>query len=187
MIVALAVSGAVLATNPDRVSGTDAIVTNNGANVKLFYKSTKQSKVEIAIYNEKHQLVFRETLHQVDGFARPYNLSDLNEGTYTIEVNDGSARYNKVVTYKKESRATSAIPARLAKVAGQHGKFILSIPSSGTDAVTVKIYDEGNRLAYSQNEKLTGDFAKVYDVRDFGSKVSFEVTDAKGNVINIQN
>ncbi|RAV98400.1 hypothetical protein [Pseudochryseolinea flava] len=187
MIVAIAISGAVFANNSARVSGTDAIVTNNGANVKLYYKSQTTSKVVVSIYNESHKLVFSETVHQENGFARPYNFSNLEEGTYTIDVNDGGAHYAKQVTYKKEKREKSEMHARLTQVVGETGKYILSIPKSAYKTVTVKIYNESNRLTYSAEEQLDGDFAKVYNIGRFGSKVSFEVQDAKGNVITVLN
>jgi len=185
MIVAVAVSGAVFATNPDRASGTNAIVTNNGANVKLFYKSNTPSKVVVSIFDANHKLVFSETLRDVEGFARPYNFSDLSEGAYSIEVNDGASRFSKQVIYKKDTRTQSDAVARLAKVNGENGKYILSIPKGAHKAVTVKIYNDGDRLTYTAKEELNGDFAKVYNTKSFGSKVSFELLDAEGKVISV--
>jgi hypothetical protein len=185
VMLALVVSGAAFAHNAKHVSGTEAIVMNSGSTVKLFYKSETNSNVTVAIYNEKHQRVYSESFHQVNGFARPYNFSDLKEGTYTIEVNDGTSHYTEEFVYKKANTSARVIKARLAKVTGQKGKYILSVPNKEKQTITVNIYDSGNRLQYSQQETLSGDFAKVYNVSKFGSKILFEVIDSKGNPIAV--
>jgi hypothetical protein len=185
VMLALVVSGATFANNADHVSGTEAIVTNSGSTVKLIYKSDTKSKVIVSIYNEEHTLVFSETFQQVDGFTRPYNLSNLNEGTYSIEVKDGISTYKEHIVYKKSIAPKSTIQARVAKVTGQKGKYVLSVPNKGKQVIFVNIYDSNNNLQYSQQEQLSGDFAKVYNVGKFGSKILFEVLDAKGNAISL--
>ena len=68
--------------------------------------------------------MFTETLYNVDGFVRPYNVSGLTEGVYTIEVSDRGNRHQETIEIVKD-RAEKL--AHVLKVAGDEGKYLLTI------------------------------------------------------------
>jgi hypothetical protein len=65
-------------------------------------------------------------------------------------------------------------------MAATPGKYVLSIPNKGSEILKVNIFDANNHLVYSANEKLNGDFAKVYNLDRIGDGFTFEVIGKNG-------
>jgi hypothetical protein len=158
----------------------NATIVKSGSTFKLSYTRSELSSVKISIYNDKHNLVFTETIHRISSFMRPYNFSDLPEGDYTIEISDGSSKVIETVKHTKE--ATKEKHVRWVPVVGAEGKYVLSIANRGSEVVTINIYDSKGILKYTTREEINGDFAKVYNLKKISGKVLVEVTDAKGNI-----
>lgn len=98
-LVLLAV-GTLHARNSDRpVPSSNAAIMKQGSTFKVFYKGSKPVNVKVSIFDADHKLVFTETIRKIDGFARPYNFSNLPEGNYSIEVSDGHLREQEIVAY----------------------------------------------------------------------------------------
>ena len=65
----------------------------------LVCQLTEMTRVKVVIWNEANRAVFTEVLRDDEPIRRPYNLSTLPAGQYTISVKgvqDGT--YNQVVT-----------------------------------------------------------------------------------------
>src|SRR6478735_4944660 len=77
------------AKSPKALAGI-AVIRSSATSYKLIYKSELQSDVKVEIYDSRNQIVFSETIKMSDGFARPYNFGSLNDGKYTIRVDNGS-------------------------------------------------------------------------------------------------
>lgn len=180
VMVIMIASGAAVARrlNAPEISA-DATIIKSGSTFKLSYTRSELSSVKISIYNDKHDLVFTETIHKISSFMRPYNFSDLPEGEYSIEINDGTSKVVEKVTYKKE---TTEKYFKWAPVTGETNKFVLSIANRGTEVVTINIYDSKGNLQYTKHEKLNGNFARIYSLKKISGKVLVEVVDAKGNI-----
>jgi outer membrane lipoprotein-sorting protein len=180
VMVIMIASGAVVARRLDAPGvSANATIMKSGSTFKLSYTRTERSNVKVSIYNESNQLVFSETIHKISSFIRPYNFSDLPEGNYTIEITDGSSKVVKTVNYKKES---SEKFVKWVPVNGSPNKYVLTVANKGTELIRINIYDSKGNLQYSSCEKITGDFAKVYDLKKISGKVLVEVADAKGNI-----
>ena len=61
-------------------------------------------------------------------------------------------------------------------------KYMLSVPRNGSDELVVKIYDERNTVIYQETARMSGDFAKVYDLSQVKGAHTFEITDNNGGV-----
>ncbi len=93
-----------------KASSAMAIMQKDNNHIQLFYKSVKSATVEINIYDSDNALRFSETIRKVDGFIRPYDLSKMKEGDYTIVVKDGDrSLVEKVSTYKKKVKLFSQV------------------------------------------------------------------------------
>lgn len=155
-------------------------VIRSGSVFKVFYKGTALNRVTINIYDSKGLLVFTDKLGKQENFVRPYNFSELADGQYTIELNDQLGKQVESVEYKHgkiEKLAT------LIKVAGE-SKFLLAVPSQGQDVLKVKITNESGDVVYEGEEKIQGDFARIYDLKSIG-KFTMSVTDNKGTTKTI--
>jgi len=69
---------------------TKMVVLKNGSTFRLLYKGAEQSDVKVLILNDENQIVFAEKIKNTDGFARPYNFTNLPEGHYSIQIKDNA-------------------------------------------------------------------------------------------------
>ncbi len=171
-------STALFANNIDNPNAaTGMAIMKNGTTVKLFYKGTKQTDVKVSIYNAANTLVYSETIKNVDGFVRPYNFTNLEEGEYSIELLGENGRQVERVIYKLGKVQKLA---NVMHVTGEPNKYILTVANKGQDVLTIKIYGDKGVLLYSKTEEVNGDFAQVYNLDKYNGGLTFEVSDSKG-------
>ncbi len=171
-------STALFANNIDNPNAaTGMAIMKNGTTVKLFYKGTKQTDVKVSIYNAVNTLVYSETIKNVDGFVRPYNFTNLEEGEYSIELLGENGRQVERVIYKLGKVQKLA---NVMHVTGEPNKYILTVANKGQDVLTIKIYGDKGVLLYSKTEEVNGDFAQVYNLDKYNGGLTFEVSDSKG-------
>ncbi len=60
------------------------------------------------------------------------------------------------------------------------GKYVLSVPSQGKQDLSIMIFNDLNEVLYQSEEKITGDFARIYNLGDETRNYRFVVTDGKG-------
>jgi len=152
-----------------------AVVKSATASYKLIYKAELASDIKVEILDANNELVFSETIKHSNGFARPYNFASLAEGEYTIRIDNGSNWLSEKVNYQS---------GRVEKLANlislKDGRYLLTVPGQGEDALTVRIYnDEGDTL-YSSTDQVTGDFGKIYNLSHVNGPFSFEVVGSSG-------
>jgi hypothetical protein len=157
-----------------------AVIRSSATSYKLIYKSELHSDVKVEIYDSRNQVVFSETIKMSDGFARPYNFSSLNDGKYTIRVDNGSNWLTETVQYEAGRIEKLAHLTALAD-----GRYLLSVPGSREQRLSVKIFEESGKIIYRKKELVAGDFAQVYKLNDLTGKFLFEVTDEAGLVKSI--
>jgi hypothetical protein len=178
LVVLMVFSSVVFARRLDNPgASSSAAVVKIGSTFKLYYKGSEEADVKISIRNGSNDVVYSETLKNVEGFVRPYNFSKLPEGEYTIQISDKFGRQIEKITYKQEK--TEAL-AHLLKVAGTEAKYLLTVSNRGESDVTVKIYDGANNVIYNQTEIVSSDFARIYNLGRIGGDFTFEISDAKG-------
>ncbi len=162
----------------DPESSSGVAVIRNGTTFRLYYKGSESSNVKISILNDKKETLFTETLYNVNGFVRPYNFTNLNEGQYTIQIADRNHRHSETVQVVKSKTEKLA---RIAKVAGEEGRYLLTLSNKKANDITVRIYDGSNNMIYNEVEAVSTDFAKIYNLKNYTGKFTFEITDSSGD------
>lgn len=168
---------AMYTENPAPVSGVG--IMKKGKIFHVFYKGAKRSDVKIFIRNERNDLVFTETIRKTDGFVRPYNFTNLEDGEYTVEVIDCTQRQAQKITHSIKP------PDKLAhvvRVSPAENKFLLTVPNKVHNIISVKIYGDKHQLVYQELLEISDDFAKLYNLNQINDDFSFEITDKEGNV-----
>jgi hypothetical protein len=142
---------------------------------KVFYKGSKSGTVKVTITNAEGENIFKETLKNVESFMRPYDLSSIEEGDYTIQISSAEGKQVEKFSYT-QNKVEKLM--HLIKLKDSNGKFVLTVPNkNGAGRLKVNIYDQNYRLVYNATEDITGDFAKVYDLESLGKNFIFEVND----------
>ena len=179
LLVLISVAGTVDATAlDDAKSPTGMAVMKSGSTFKVFYKGEKAGNVKVAIYNASGDLMFAESLKNIDNFVRPYNFSSLPEGDYTIELVDALGKHVEKVGYYR-GKVEKYITVK--PLNGAEKKFVLSVANKGEDVVSIRIYNSST-IVYEKSEHISGNFAQVFTLSDVTGKVSFEITDKNGIV-----
>lgn len=168
--------GAVAKSIPAAEAGV--AVVNNGTTLKLYYKAESEADVKVSIINDDGMIVFSEVLRDVDGFVRPYNLSNIPSGEYTIQVTDQTSTHKEKITIG--STPKSAL-ANLYRVNGEEGKYLLTIPSKEAKNISVRIFAD-DKVVYDEVEAISSDFARIYNLKKVKGDVTFEIKDQKGNL-----
>lgn len=149
---------------------------------KVYYKSAETGRVRVSIYGRKNQLVFTEVINNVSAFVRPYNFSELEEGEYTIVIEDRNGEQVQKVNYAV-SRVNSTI--RVVEVPNEASKYCLNVVNDGAEDVSVKIYD-ANQLLHEEIVEVKGQFGVIYNLSKLrltpGTKLTFEVMTSGGTV-----
>jgi len=160
---------------PSAAAASGMAVMKNGSTFKVFYKGLKENTVKVTILNSEKEIVYRDIVKNTAGFARPYNFSNLPEGNYTIEVTDETGTRAEQISYN-----TGKVEklAHLSRLEGE--RYMLSVSNKECQNLSIKIYNEDQTLIYTDNAKVTGDFAKIYNLEKITGKVSFEISDDKG-------
>ncbi len=178
------VSSVVLAGGIDNPNASSkvAIMKKDADHIQLYYKSTKATSIEVLIYDAENKLKFSETIRKSEGFTRPYDLSNMKRGEYTIVVNDGDDRFvEKINTLpKKSSLLTNVIKTKTS------GDYVLTIADDQAKSVSIKITDRFNNVLFQQNENIDKQLAKMFHVSTEASGVKFSITNDQGESILIE-
>lgn len=160
-----------------------AVINQQGTGIfKVIYEGEEVGKVTMNILNKKNQVVFAETTSNVDGFMRKVNFAGMEQGEYTIEIADKSGKIAQPVVY---SRISNVKNVQVSKIGGQ-SKYILAVTNTGTEKISVRIYDGSNNLVHTEYRTIDGNFGLVYNLANVSGVPTFEVADNDGNVRTIK-
>jgi hypothetical protein len=150
---------------------------------KLVYKTTGAGKVKVSIYDENRDLIFTETLTNVESFIRPYNFSNLSQGDYTIVVEDKTGKTEEKVAYYFK-KVESAV--EVTKIANEANKYLLSVENKETDLIDVKILDAERNILHEESMTVNGKFSVIYNLTTIKGEITFEVIGSDGLIKTIK-
>jgi hypothetical protein len=142
----------------------------------IHYKAVEPGTVKVTIFNHYNEIVFSEVLFNIASFTRPYNFTGLTEGEYTVVVEGRNGRQVEKInhTLNKVSRFV-----HVTKLAQATKKYLLSVTSTGTENVWVRIYAQDGTQLHEEKMQVSGSAAIIFDlsqVKHYTSSVTFEVT-----------
>jgi flagellar hook assembly protein FlgD len=144
---------------------------------KVVYRSAEAGKVKVSILDANKELVFTETLNNVESFSRPYNFSNLSQGEYTIVVEDKNGKTEEKVSYHFV-KVQSTI--EVAKIGNEQNKYLLSVENKATDLIHVRILDVTGNVLHEQSMTVNGKFSVVYNLNKVKTAPIFEVSGSDG-------
>ncbi|WP_127123515.1 hypothetical protein [Chryseotalea sanaruensis] len=172
------VSSVVLAGGIDnpKASSKIAIMQKDADHIQLFYKNTKVTTIEVSIYDTENKLLFTEVIRKSDGFIRPYDLSAMKKGEYTVVVNDGTEEFvEKINTSNRKVLLLSNVISMKKK-----DSFLLTVADEKAKRFTVRITDQNDRVLYEQEESLNKQYSKIYNFANNTEGLKFLVTTDQG-------
>jgi hypothetical protein len=173
IVSSVALAGGI--DNP-KASSKIAIMQKDAEHIQLFYKNTKKATIEVSIYDMENKLLFNEVIRKSDGFSRPYDLSAMKKGEYTVVVIDGTEKYvEKINTNDQKSTLLSSLITMK-----REGSFLLTVADEKAKRFTVRITDLNDRVVYEQKERIDKQFSKIYNFPSNTEGLKFFVTTDQG-------
>lgn len=191
LVVMLMVAGAAFANDP---GNTQMVVLNvkETSILKVIYKSEVVENVRVNIYDQNTNVIYSETVRVQKGFILPINMGGLKAGEYTIEVAGKNSLQSKKVNYSEveETESASIVANAIVKPSStlnvhvakltDNNKYIMSIKNSGTQKISVKIFDGADTLVYHETRVINGDNGLVYNLKEVIGTPTFEVKESNG-------
>lgn len=146
-------------------------VLQSGDVVKVIYKNEDLCQVNVVIKDEDGVEVFKEDLISVGGFVRPYNLSNLEKGDYTIHLKDASGELKANISHRKSSWLT-----HVGRLTCPDKKFMVIVPRQGHSDFTVQIFDAEGVLLFAEDVKTEDEYAKVFNLKKTGDDPVINLT-----------
>lgn len=184
-LVATMLLGALTVSANDDVNTGIAIVPVKGSTIyKIVYKSETSGNVKINVYSPDADLIFTETIRNIDGFIQPLNFMGLRAGEYKVELIDARGKKTHIIRHRMPESESAA---HVSKLQNEENKYLLSFTSRKPgERVTVRIYDGFGNLIHEEIRSEAGDFAKVYTLKTNFGNVTFEVLDSVGSVKTVK-
>lgn len=168
------VSSVVLAGGIDNPKAPSriAIMQKDADHIQLFYKSNKEATIEVSIYDADSKLKFTEVIRKSDGFIRPYDLSGMKKGEYTVIVNDGTEKFEEKINTaeRKSSLLSNVITMKRA------GSFLLTVADDKAQSFTVTIIDKNENVLHKHVESLNKQYSKIYSFSGEVEGLKFQIT-----------
>lgn len=143
--------------------------------VQLLYGAVPEGQVTVKIYDEANFLVKTDRINSKNAFSKYYDFSQLKPGNYTIEVEEGQNKVEKLaVNFTAEVSNAPLVYSRLEKM--ENNAFKLMVNSLLPSTLSVMVF-ENDRLIYEEKVDDVNGFQKLYKLQGINpsSKVEFFV------------
>jgi hypothetical protein len=162
-------------------------VIQSGEILKVIYLNSEPADVRVSLLNEEGAMVFSEKIRKQQGFIRPYNLSNLDEGIYQIAIEYGDRKFEGRIAYMHGNAAgkEAEFLPHVCKVIKPDRKerYLLSVPCSGQDKLAVTIFDAREKVLYADTYAVNGDFAQVFRIENGKpGDITIQVANKNGKV-----
>lgn len=159
-----------------RNTGSDVAVVKTKESVfKVLYQAAEKATVQVRIANEEGGIIFEEIFKNTDGFVRPYNLSELPKGSYSITVDNGSTIRTEVIDYRKPNTQKAV---HFEKMLDENKIAVTAFTSHESDLV-IKVLDDQRRELHSESHTVKGQFGKLFNIKNVAF-YTIEVHDENG-------
>ena len=125
------------------------------------YLQSGDERVTVKILDDKGNRVFHQRIKQDDLAKKAFVLSQLPEGAYTFDINEGA--YQETIELVKQI-TQKALEVSLLPAATKQ-KFELSVNDESVEELKVKIFDESNALLFDEKVELDDENKRRFDLQ----------------------
>ena len=173
MSLMLIVSVAAVAGKSNDLEDRVKVVTLDEGVFNLIYEQNAPSQIDLKIMDSDGNVVLDDKMKRKTGFIRKYDLTQMQEGTYTIQFIENDQKVEREVSNHRSEIAS------ISKI-GRSNKVRLSIGET-TSKITISIYDDQSRLIHQELIPPTEGTMKIFDLsKVISGSVSIALVDKKG-------
>lgn len=167
MMSIIMVLAVVCGVSSSALSESRVAVIRHGEVFKVIYKGSDLADVKVTISNAQGEKVFSEELISVHGFIRPYNFAELPKGDYMICITDVDGKKSEKICFDEQApKNKTEWSAHIGKVGNDHNKVMVAVPKQHAKDFSVHVYDRNDQLIYTENQKLEGEYARVFNLKN---------------------
>lgn len=165
-------------------SSNMAVMKKGTDGIRVFYKNSKVANVQVSIYDKENRLKFTEVIRKSDGFSRPYDLSKLAAGEYTIEMKDGE----RTLTEKIDTNIpASTFAAHIIKLKGSQERYLITVADKISSSLIVQIKNTDKKVVLEYKDEMDKQYAKVFRFDEKCENCTFTVINDRGEVLSVSN
>ncbi len=142
------------------------------------YMGDKTADVTLVVKNASDDVVLTKVVKGVKDFSVPINFSSVDEGTYTIQIDNGSGKLSQILNYTYEKAPTYSHVVSLGDQ-----RYLFTSSHAGSEKITIRIYNAENSLVFEKEVTVKGDFATLFHLKEMSGIPTFEVTEPSGTSI----
>jgi hypothetical protein len=147
------------------------------AKVAVSFTEAPKGTVIVKISDSQDRLIMRDRINQEGAFAKKYDLKELPEGTYSIQVSDQSGLISSA-SVENFIEVKSEVFSRVSIM--DDNTYRLLVSSLEAQAVEVVIYD-GDKVIHTEMIDNPQGLHKIYKIEQAGKDgISFKVKTASG-------
>lgn len=173
LFVAGIAAGAFAKSEPTPVQ----IRQTEATKVAVSFSDAPQGTVVIKITDSEDRLILRDRITKTEAFAKKYDLKDLPQGSYSVEVMDESG----VLRTASFNNFVAAAPTVFSRVSQMgDNKYRLLVSNLQAKDVEVMIYD-GDKLIHTEKIDNPQGLHKIYTIdKASAAGINFKVKTASG-------
>lgn len=153
-----AMSNATLASTDNTKKAASITISPRAESGKLYltYLGSESADLSIMIIDSKGRVISRDHVSGQSNFMRPYDISKLQNGAYTMKMIEGKQLVHESSFLVNNSKSA------VRPIGNQ--RFQLTYKDSDAKDVLVSIFDKAGNLLLKDAVAQTDGFSRVYDL-----------------------
>lgn len=139
------------------------------------YLGDKVADITLTVKDVGDNIVLAKSIKGAKDFSVPLNFSSVDEGTYTILIDNGSGKLSKTLEYTYEKAPTYSHVVSLGDQ-----RYLFTTSHATPEKISIRIYNSDESLIYENEVEVKGDYAMLFHLKDMTGLPTFEVTEKSG-------
>jgi hypothetical protein len=144
------------------------------------YRGVKITAVTLVVKDRDGKEILTKSIKSAKDFSVPLNFSSVDEGTYTITIDNGSEKLSQTLNYTNEKAPTYSHVANLG-----NGRYLFTTSSAGSEKINLRIYNGDEEMIYEKELTIKGESAMLFDLKEVTGTPFFEVSEDAGTFLMV--
>ncbi|MFT6135749.1 MAG: hypothetical protein ACJAZM_002248 [Cyclobacteriaceae bacterium] len=150
------------------------VAMNDAFTYRMMYQAPQTSNVKISLLDNKNNIVYKELLSDTEGFVKVYDLSAMQDGTYTFVLESNGVENRQTIQLDDWDADDVIISSTQDKKVAFLGKI--------EQDFTLNIIDQSGKSVYTEQYESATDLNRLFNLQQVeGDEVSFVLS--RGNKI----
>jgi hypothetical protein len=153
--------------NTYKVDGVEVKIASNAKNVIVNLGDVQNEEIKISLVDDDQNTLMTETVKDVKGFIKKYNISRLEDGSYKIIITKKTVRTVQPFSIEKGEVKMSGLDKKekfLPTMSFNDGKLDVNVLLGNYSNIIVKLFDNEGRVVMSDKHYAEFKLNQRYDL-----------------------